>query len=287
MALAVLMFFSIMSFLLRLACQRNDKYEFIPIKEREKLLFAKPDIEPYEKIVEEVRFENLNMIGEVKPFGISAPTTKERLYGMVLRVWRFRNISRKVEKKYGLPENVLLAMIMQETGGADLLPNSRDDGGIGLCHMQPSTASQFGLKTYENCKKLRCVKHGKALRKLIEENNQDRKLLVKYDDRFNPVLNIDAAGRMLAYYMSGNKVKSTYLQTGIYGYAGSVNYKKYYKNVMYYIKKLNDKTVLKKVEDLFNERNKNLIINGKKADFDDYIKAHYEMNRNYGLDEYE
>ena len=240
----------------------------------------------YSEKVTEPRFKNLNMIGQVETFGVKGTNFNERIYGMVLRTLRFQNITRKVEEKYELPENLLLAMVMQESGGVDLLPNSSDDGGLGLCHMQPSMSVMFGLKTYDDCKKLRCTKHGKALRWLIQKHKFDRKQLVQYDDRFHPILNLDAAGRMLAYYMVGKQLKETKIQTAILGYAGRKNYEKYYENVMFFMEKLNNEDVIDAVEEKFNRLNPHLTIDGDKADFEDYIEAHQEQNRNYGLDNY-
>lgn len=251
-------------------------------EKRQQLKTDRPDLY-YDSIYPEPVYKNLKMLGFVKKTGVHG----QRNYGMILRCLRFRNITAKVEKKYGLPENILLSMIMQESGGADLLPNSNDDGGLGLCHMQPSVAKQFGLKTYRNCDKLVSKKHGKALRKLIEDYKYDKKQLIQFDDRFHPILNIDAAGRMLAFYASGKQFKETPAQTAIYRYAGSVNYSKYYKQVLLYMERLKDKSLIEDVRKDFNNKNKNFKINGEKADFDDYIKAHQEQNINYGLDDYE
>jgi len=110
----------------------------------------------YVALISEPEFKNLNMLGEVKRGGVYG----QRMYGMILRSLRFKNITDKIEKKYNLPENLLLAMIMHESGGVDLLPNSSDDGGVGLIHMQPSMARKFGLNTYKNCDKLVCKLHG-------------------------------------------------------------------------------------------------------------------------------
>ena len=241
---------------------------------------AKPNLS-YKTIIPEPVFKNLNMLGNVKRTGVHG----QRNYGMILRCLRFKNITEKIEKKYGLPENILLAMIMQESGGVDLLPNSGDDGGLGLCHMQPSVAKEFGLKIYQNCNKLVSKKHGKALRKLIKKYKYDRKQLIKFDDRFHPILNIDAAGRMLAYYGNKKKIKETQLKTAIYRYAGARNYKKYYERLLIFKKRIEDKKLIDEVRKAFNQQNPNLTINGKKADFDDYIKAHQQQNINYGLND--
>lgn len=262
------------------------KQSLVELENREDYKTLKPQNLEYSEKYSEPSFENLQMIGSVSEIGVSAKTTKERLYGMILRTLRFKNITNKVEKKYGLPENLLLAMMMQESGGVDLLPNSSDDGGLGLCHMQPYMADLFGLKTYQNCTKMVSKKHGKALRELIGINNQDKKLLLKFDDRFHPILNLDAAGRMLAYYMNGPQTQNTAVKTAISGYAGRYNYPEYYKRVTDYREKLNDKYLIFRVEKLFNDKNLRLKINGKPADFKSYILTHQQQNRNYGLDNY-
>lgn len=237
----------------------------------------------YIAMIPEPEFKNLNMLGEVKRGGVYG----QRMYGMILRSLRFKNITDKVEKKYNLPENLLMAMIMNESGGVDLLPNSSDDGGIGLIHMQASMAKMFGLQTYKDCSKLVCREHGEELRKLIIENKSDRKKLIIYDDRFHPVLNIDAAARMLAYYMAGTQTKDTPLKSAIYGYAGKYNYQKYYDNVLIYMQKLSDSEFIEEVEKEFNDKNKKLTLNSKPCNFREYINAHQEQNLNYGLGLYE
>ena len=256
-------------------------YDFPAVKKRDKLLSNDLKLSYKEKVKEPV-FKNLNMVGDVKKGGVYG----QRMYGMILRTLRFKNITDAIEKKYKLPENLLLAMIMHESGGVDLLPNSGDDGGIGLIHMQPKLARQFGLKTFKNCEKLVCKEHGKELRKKIVKNKYDRKKLIAFDDRFHPILNIDAAARMLVYYRSGKQIKGSPLKTAIYGYAGRYNYQKYYDNVILYISKLQDEDLIEDVEDEFNKLNGRMRINGKKADFDDYIEAHQKQNINYGLKDY-
>ena len=241
----------------------------------------------FKPIIDEPSFENLRMIGKVNKFGVTANSKTERLHGKILRSLRFQNITRKVEKKYDLPENIILAMIMHETGGVDLLPNGLNDGGLGLCHMQPSVASEFDLKIYKNSKKLKDKRLGKALRKLIKKHNYDRKKLIKYDDRFHPILNIDAVGRMLADYKAP-KIKglNSEFASAVYRYSGKYNFRVYWRNVNYYMRKLNDPDVIKEVEKSFNTKNSNLKINDEKSDFWGYIEAHQEQNINYGLNEY-
>jgi hypothetical protein len=253
-----------------------------PIVLNQESYIEKKTVLTYIAKIREPEFKNLNMLGEVKRGGVYG----QRMYGMILRSLRFKNITDKIEKKYNLPENLLLAMIMHESGGVDLLPNSSDDGGVGLIHMQANMARKFGLSTYKNCDKLVCKEHGEELRQLIKDNNYDRKKLIMEDERFHPILNIDAAARMLMYYMSGNQTQDTPLKTAIYGYAGKYNYQKYYDNIVLYMQKLADKEFIQGLENDFNEQNKALTLNGKPCDFWQYINAHQEQNMNYGLNEY-
>ena len=152
--------------------------------------------------------------------------------------------------------------------------------------MQPSTAHEFGLKTFENCQDLRNFEHGKKLRKIIRDFKYERQKLVEIDDRFHPILNLDAAGRMMWYYKQGQPLKNTQLKTAIYRYAGYNNYAQYYKMVTYYMSLLSDPAVIDDVRVEFNRLNPNLLINGKPGDFDKYIRAHQAQHRNYGLDNY-
>ena len=220
-------------------------------------LKKKPFDFSYKEIIKEVKFTNLHMIGKVNKMGVYGETPTIKLYGKILRSLRYQNITKKIEKKYGLPKNILLAMVMQESGGVDLLINARNDGGAGLCHMQPAIASEFGLKVYKNSTKLRDYNLGKQLRKLIKNNNYDRKKLIKYDDRFHPIHNLEAVARMLVYYKTP-KIKGfkNEWSSSIYRYAGKYNYRKYWQNVKYYRKRLNDKNTIKAVKTLFNSKNK-------------------------------
>ncbi len=256
-------------------------YDFPAVKNRDKLL-TKNFPTFYKGKIPEPFFKNLNMLGKVKKQGVYG----QRLYGMILRSLRFKNITDKVEKKYKLPENLLLAMIMHESGGVDLLPNSSDDGGIGLIHMQPSLAKKFGLSTYQNCDKLVCKPHGSEIRKLIKQIGSDRKKLILIDDRFHPIVNIDAAARMLVYYRSGPQLKDTPLKTAIYGYAGKYNYEKYYNSIVFFMEKLLDVEFLKAIEADFNRQNEQLKLNGFPCNFESYLNAHQEQNYNYGLNDY-
>lgn len=205
---------------------------------------------------------------------------KKKMYGKVLRSLRFQNITKAVENRYGLKRNLILAMIMQETRGEDCRPNDFGDGGFGICHMQGVVAEQYGLRTVctKTCK-LRCYGHAGYLKRQMERVNCDRKKMIAFDDRLHPILNLDAVGRILAD--GGSSTKNQ-----LCNYAGPYNCSKYWKNVQYFMRILNDKKYINKVRAAFNKQNPKLYIAGKRAGFDDYIKTHQDQNINYGLNRY-
>lgn len=113
--------------------------------------------EKYMPTIENLRFpdtssrnEHLDLPEGVGIYGASGQESK------LIRVLRYKNITDAVEDRYNLPSGVLLAMIMEESTGVDLLPNARNDGGFGLSHMQGATASEYGLHTFEGCNCMVC-----------------------------------------------------------------------------------------------------------------------------------
>ena len=259
------------------------EYTVLSREEYKKPLEPKPG---YDTLVRSLPIDSLNLPGKECSFGVIGATKEEQIYGLIIRSLRFSNITKRVEKKYGLPNNLLLAMVMQETGGILLMPNSTDDGGIGICHMQPKTAKMFGLMTYNDCKYLKSRAHGRELRSLIAQSHSDIAELVKYDDRFHPLLNLDAVGRMMAFNMEKVEKLSSPLETAILRYAGRKNFKKYYERVKEYRSALNSPWTMFWVRHTFNKMNPNLTIGGEPADFSRYIEYHHELNRNFGLDGY-
>lgn len=207
---------------------------------------------------------------DVKPFG------RETIYGNASESWRiiealkYKTLTSAVERRYNLPSNLIMAMMIQESGAKEFLPNESGDGGFGLSHMQGETAKRFGLNTI--CHSLVCngsnrsckddngenLNHGKQLREMIEserlkasrENYDFRETLSKQDERLNHLANIDAVGRMLARaidnWMPNNgrtgikEIDSDPLKTALCVYTGTVNFNKYWNNVCRYIKEIDD-----------------------------------------------
>ena len=230
--------------------------------------------------------------GKLGRFGVEG-TPEKRRAGRMERSLRFKNITDAVERRYNLPAGIILAMVMQESSGADMFPNGLDDGGFGLCHMQPSVAQQFGMVIYGDSNKLRDKKHGKELRYVIQKQGFDVFKLTQYDDRLNRLLNLDAVGRILATYMGGQPIKGKApLETAIMRYSGRHNYRKYLGNLKRNMRDLRNTAYITSVASAFDIRNTNLSINkipvGKSGSaFSAYIQAFWQENRaGFQLDKY-
>ncbi|MBT28057.1 MAG: hypothetical protein CMO01_00240 [Thalassobius sp.] len=181
----------------------------------------------------------------------------DRNVGKVLYALRFLPITTAVEERYFLPSGLLLCMIIQESSGLPFLPNSIDDGGIGLCHMQPSIANEFGLTCYEKATMHRDEEFGRKLRDLVEKNREYPFSLFQADERFNPLLNLDAAGRMMATYMAAgaNPAYGGPLRSAVARYSGKYNFKHYWESLIIYMSLLHDTSFLNKAEAMFNFEN--------------------------------
>jgi len=249
------------------------------------------------------QIDNLNFPDAVGKYGASTHL------GKILRVYRYANVTSAVEEKYNLPPGILMAMIMEESTGVDLLPNARGDGGFGLSHMQGSVAKEFGLKTFDGCNSLVCgpkkgsdgkfrivgcmdengkpKNHGKALADFMEKNYENRKALVEADDRLHIVLNIDAAGRMIASGIAGPKIEGLgSFRTAIRRYAGKYNYKAYWEDIKRNMQDLNNSETFQQVAEYFDAVNTDLKIDGEPAKYGDYISACFRENENYDLAKY-
>lgn len=275
-----------------------EERENIDWKEFKKL---RPDVKYNELYVPEIN--NLNFPDSVGKYGAS---THE---GKILRTLRYKNITDAVEDRYNLPPGVLLAMIMEESTGVDLLPNARGDGGFGLSHMQGSVAREYSLKTFDNCNSLVCgpkkgsdgklrivgckdengnpKNHGKALSDFMKNHEEDRNALIEADDRLHILLNIDAAGRMLATGIAGPRIEGLgSFRTAICRYAGKYNYKKYWEDIKRNMKDVTNSEMISDIGESFDAINPDLYIDGKKANFFDYMQSCYRQNENYDLDKY-
>lgn len=166
-----------------------------------------------------------------KPSGIQLVEKKEKkdklilhnfpkdneVAGRVMRCLRRKALTDEAEKKYGIPQNLLLAMMAQEGLWDPTLPNimrrktdektgqkkiTQSDWGLGLIHIQGANAEDYGLKVIQTKpweKNSRAMQDTILWKKILSlyEHTQDTNKLAKYDDRWNPVLAVDVAARFL------------------------------------------------------------------------------------------
>lgn len=192
--------------------------------------------------------------------------------GRAERVLRFENITKAVGARYGVPSEYLLAMAMQESYGDPTQPNESRDGGAGLIHMQPLLAHKYGLLLIDSSTALVDHEHGQKLLDAVYAKQYDLKELQKKDDRFHPIINVDAAARMLRDYYE----RTGSWEEALYRYAGRGDYPR---KILYYAKLLTSKEYRKEIEDDFNANN-------KEVSYKKYMEAFATMNRNYELDKY-
>nr|HMP31732.1 hypothetical protein [Saprospiraceae bacterium] len=231
-------------------------------------------------------FENLHFLCEDGKHGVANCKSEERIMGIFMRALRYKNITDAVEDRYELPRNTLMTMLMQECHGINLLPNGNGDGGVGLIHMQPMLAHQFGLNTLNGCKDLVSHTHGRQINSLINEFYTSPEHLLKYDDRFHPILNIDAAGRMIKYYSTLKMIGKDKWDSAFKRYAGKYNYGIYTRNLRYFKKFLEDQEFMTKISETFNEINPELTYQGDTIQFEKFLELNHTFNFNYDLEKY-
>lgn len=168
---------------------------------------------------------------KTKPSGIQLVEKKEKkdklilhnfpkdneVAGRVMRCLRRKALTDEAEKKYGIPQNLLLAMMAQEGLWDPTLPNimnwktdektgkkiiTKSDWGLGLIHIQGANAEDYGLKVIQTKpweKNSRAMQDTILWKKILSlyKQTQDTNKLAKYDDRWNPVLAVDVAARFL------------------------------------------------------------------------------------------
>ncbi len=253
-------------------------------------LLRAPDL-PDRHSPKELFIKNISLPGKLGKYGLTG-SSRDILNGKYMRALRFQNITEAVEKRYGLPDGLLLAMVIRETHGVQLLPNGSDDGGFGLIHIQPLLANKYGLKTYKNSSKLIDHDQGRELRAELAKHKFQLEKVYHLDERLDMVKNIDAAGRLMAMYYFAKPIKTkdrtfTRLESAIWRYAGTDQGEIYYREVvMENMPRIHDKEFILGLGKLFNDINPKAEINGKSVDFDGYIQAFHDQNMDWGLSEY-
>lgn len=246
---------------------------------------------------------------DVKPFGRETIYGNESMSWRIVEVLKYKVLTSAVERRYNLPPNLIMAMIIQESGGKEFLPNGSGDGGFGLSHMQGETSKRFGLRTIchslvcngsnRSCKNIDGVNlnHGKKLKDIINkekakasrENYDFRKTLANTDERLNHLANIDAVGRMLFKAILDwtpnnqrtgiSEIDNDPFKTAVCVYTGTVNFNKYWKNICKYVEDIDN---IEKLQKEWSKHEK-----GSKTTLDTYLYRlqHYNAT-NYGVNEY-
>jgi len=239
----------------------------IPIFDYSKL--AVPDV-GYQLLLPEENYQNVEL----------AP--KFSLDGRLERSLRWESITDVVERKYGIPHGILLAMIMQESGGDPLQSNMQRDGGLGLMHIQPRTAHHYGLKVYQDSRVLSDKVYGQDLQRFLEENNFDMKRTNTIDERIHPVMNIDAGAKIV---MDGYNAYHDWSKAVQYYFAPAYVEKnlgeEYWSRVNTWWNALKNPELRADAENDFNVRNE---MNG--VTFDKYLANFANICYNYGLEKY-
>ena len=137
-----------------------------------------------------------------KKVEINFPKNHYSVEWRVTRCLRWSSITDAVEDRYWIPRWLLMALMAQEWWWDPTVINQskwwKCDGWAWLIHMQAINAANFWLNTIQrNTNGMIDYEHWKRLQKAKSDNNNDLKKLSELDDRFNPVLSVDASARFL------------------------------------------------------------------------------------------
>lgn len=217
---------------------------------------------------------------------------EEGVTGRLERALRWGPITDAAERRYGVPKNLLLAMIMQESYGNPIQPNMRMDGGLGLMHMQPVVADMYGLKVYGNRHVLASRKYGRGLEQMLRACNWDMRCIAPKDDRIHPVKNIDCGARIVK---TGHQKHGRWDLASEYyyapGFAGKRLGWKYWNNVNRFLSASRSPESIRHAREDFNGRNRDFMVtypNGarKEASWERYLDDFEGICENYGLGDY-
>jgi hypothetical protein len=203
---------------------------------------------------------------------------KSSTIGRIQRAYRWKPIGDVVEDAYGIPDGTLLGMAMHESYADPLQPNGTNDGGIGLLHMQGTTAKSLGLSIYGNSHIDSDKRHGENLKKMIEKCDSQLACIAKEDERGHPVKNLDAAAR---YMLQGKKRHGSW-DHGIQWYRGpglvsrgtGIRY-------LHKVKSLRDAfngSEFKRAERDFNQRNPGITFQEWGEEFHKYCETNMDLD---------
>ena len=205
---------------------------------------------------------------------------KNSTIGRIQRTLRWEPIYRTVEKVYGIPENTLAGMIMQESYGDPVQPNSSNDGGLGVVHIQGTTAEQYGMKILGSSNRASDQRHGGQIREMLEECNYDPACAQEFDDRAHLIKVLDVAAGIVAV----GKDKHGDWDFGVEYYRAPAKVGRnltwrYLRDVQKWGDAISNPGLLAQAAADFETRNG--------SSFEKYIEKWHEMSDNWGLKQYE
>ena len=216
---------------------------------------------------------------ELMPVRDRLGRTDRNAAARVQRAERWRPVAQAVSDRYGLNPDILLGICMQESYCDPLVPNAGSDGGIGLKHMQGSTAQLLGLRIYGNSESAHDPTHGQQLKELFSSCDYDLPCIAQRDHRANPVVNVDAAAR---YMLEGmQRANTTDITVGVKQYRRSSlpeTNTRYAEMVGRWVQALNSPEIRALAAEEFEKNNGYPI--------EKYWTMHHEMLDNWGLDMY-
>lgn len=141
-------------------------------------------------------------INKEKKVEVNFPSNQYSVEWRVTRCLRFSSITDAVEDRYWIPRWLLMALMAQEWWWDPTVINQKKwwkcDWWAWLIHMQATNAANFWLKTLQRSNNgMIDYEHGKRLQEAKRNTKNNLKELSKLDDRFNPVLSVDASARFL------------------------------------------------------------------------------------------
>ena len=214
--------------------------------------------------------------------------------GRIQRTLRWQPIYRKVERKYGIPQDTLAGMIMEESYGDPLQPNSTNDGGFGLVHIQGNVAKSYGLRILGDSKKSTDKKHGADIRQMLDDCEKDIGCVQKQDERAHLLKVLDTAGRILRE--GKEKYGSWVYAIQYYRGPGHVKTKtgwEYFQNVSGWKDVLHDAFIAQKAVEDFNKRNScgQSVMKGRRrvrinCSFPEYLRSWHATANDWGLGKY-
>jgi hypothetical protein len=142
----------------------------------------------YKKIVEDKDIDMINL-----------PKNKYNELTRITKCLRRKPITDAVEDRYHIPRWLLMAMMAQEWMWDPAQPNELGDWWLWLIHIQWINAKKFWLHILPiYTDDPADFKHWEEIKKIKKKYGNVLEDLIKFDDRFHPIMAVDCSARFLA-----------------------------------------------------------------------------------------